>query len=208
MSICISTSPDHACASHSRSLREAVRTGRLGPGLKLPSSRALSGDLGISRNTIAAAYGQLVIEGWLTARQGSATRVAQRAVAVEVSSAPAAPDASRVRYDLSAGSPDLAAFPRARWLAAARRALATAPSEAIGYGDPKGRPELRRALADYLSRARGVYAAQDRIVICSGFAQGLALLCHTLRARGATSFVAEPTATKATATLSPPAGYG
>ncbi len=172
-------------------LREAVRTGRLGPGLRLPSSRALAGDLGMSRNTIAAAYGQLVIEGWLTAQQGSGTRVAERVAMVEPSTAPAPPDASRIRYDLSAGSPDLAAFPRARWLAAARRALAAAPSEAFGYGDPRGRPELRRALADYLSRARGVYAAPDRIVICSGFAQGLALLCQALRARGASSVVTE-----------------
>ena len=172
-------------------LREAVRTGRLGAGLRLPSSRALAGDLGISRNTVAAAYGQLVAEGWLTAKQGSGTRVAARAVAVEAAGAPVAPDASRIRYDLGAGSPDLAAFPRAGWLAAARRALAAAPSEAMGYADPRGRPELRRALAGYLSRARGAHADPDRIVICSGFAQGLALLCQALRAGGATSVVTE-----------------
>jgi len=172
-------------------LREAVRTGRLGGGVRLPSSRALAGDLGISRNTIAAAYGQLGAEGWLTARQGSGTQVAHRAVAVEAPSAPATPDASRVRYDLSAGSPDLATFPRAGWLAAARRALGAAPAEAMGYGDPRGRSELRRALADYLARARGVYADPDCVVICSGFAQGLALLCQTLHAGGATSVVTE-----------------
>lgn len=57
-------------------LREAVQTGRLGPGTRLPSSRGLASDLGIARNTVAEAYGQLVAEGWLTARQGSGTRVA------------------------------------------------------------------------------------------------------------------------------------
>src|ERR1700759_4926564 len=59
-------------------LREAVRTGRLGPGTRLPSSRALAADLGLARNTVAEAYGQLVAEGWLTARQGSGTRVAEQ----------------------------------------------------------------------------------------------------------------------------------
>ncbi|MGB8882035.1 MAG: winged helix-turn-helix domain-containing protein, partial [Solirubrobacteraceae bacterium] len=59
-------------------LRDAVSSGRLGPGTRLPSSRGLAADLGIARNTVAEAYGQLVAEGWLTARQGSGTRVAAR----------------------------------------------------------------------------------------------------------------------------------
>ncbi|MES4829259.1 winged helix-turn-helix domain-containing protein, partial [Streptomyces anthocyanicus] len=62
-------------------LREAVRTGRLGPGTRLPSSRVLAADLGIARNTVADAYADLVAEGWLTARQGSGTRVADRVAA-------------------------------------------------------------------------------------------------------------------------------
>ena len=172
-------------------LREGVRTGRLGAGMLLPSSRALAGDLGISRNTIAAAYGQLVAEGWLTAKQGAGTRVAERAVAFEPVGSPAAAAASRIRFDLGAGLPDLAAFPRAHWVAACRRALGAASFEVLGYGDPRGRPELRRALAHYLSRARGVHADPERIVICSGFAHGLALLCQVLRARGAASVVTE-----------------
>ncbi|NEB81175.1 winged helix-turn-helix transcriptional regulator, partial [Streptomyces sp. SID14478] len=61
-------------------LREAVRGGRLAPGIRLPSSRTLAGDLGIARNTVADAYADLVAEGWLTARQGSGTRVAERPV--------------------------------------------------------------------------------------------------------------------------------
>ncbi|MDG4862301.1 winged helix-turn-helix domain-containing protein, partial [Streptomyces sp. T-3] len=56
-------------------LREAVRGGRLAPGTRLPSSRSLAVDLGIARNTVADAYADLVAEGWLTARQGSGTRV-------------------------------------------------------------------------------------------------------------------------------------
>ncbi|MYW45792.1 winged helix-turn-helix domain-containing protein, partial [Streptomyces sp. SID161] len=61
-------------------LRDAVRSGRLGPGTRLPSSRSLAADLGVARNTVAESYADLVAEGWLTARQGSGTRVAERAV--------------------------------------------------------------------------------------------------------------------------------
>ncbi|MCQ0024039.1 PLP-dependent aminotransferase family protein, partial [Streptomyces somaliensis DSM 40738] len=86
-------------------------------------------------------------------------------------------------HTLHPGTPDLASFPRAEWLKAARRALTNAPHEAFGYTDPRGRPELRAALAEYLARSRGVRAEPDRIVVCSGFAQGLLLLAAVLRAR-------------------------
>jgi GntR family transcriptional regulator/MocR family aminotransferase len=59
-------------------LREAVRTGRLAPGTRLPSSRALAADLGVARNTVADAYAELIASGWLTAKQGSGTRMAKR----------------------------------------------------------------------------------------------------------------------------------
>jgi GntR family transcriptional regulator / MocR family aminotransferase len=173
-----------------RALRDAVRTGRLAPGLQLPSSRALAADLGIARNTVADTYGQLVAEGWLTARQGAHTRVADRSPAEEAATT-TAPLASRPQYDLRAGSPDTAAFPRAAWLAATRRALTAAPAEALGYTDPQGRPELRQALAGYLARARGVRLTPDRIVICSGFTQGLGLICQVLRSRDAKTLAME-----------------
>ena len=168
-----------------------MRSGRLPAGARLPSSRALAGDLGLSRNTIAHAYGQLVAEGWLVARTGSGTRVAERVPAAEPSTSPEQPERPRLRYDLRAGTPDLTAFPRSAWLAAARRALNAAAPEVLGYTDPAGLPELRQALAGYLGRARGVSASADRIVVCSGFTQGLSLLCQVLRARGATSFAME-----------------
>jgi GntR family transcriptional regulator / MocR family aminotransferase len=177
-------------------LREAVQTGRLAAGTRLPSSRALAADLGIARNTVAEAYGQLVAEGWLISRQGSGTRVADAAPAVAAAARtsrpqPPSPEPRRFRFDLRAGTPDLSAFPRSAWLAAARRALDAAPARALGYGDPRGRPELRTALAAYLARARGVRTTPDRIVICTGFTQGLALLCEVLRERGAASVAVE-----------------
>ncbi|MFD9488840.1 PLP-dependent aminotransferase family protein [Streptomyces sp. NPDC059991] len=165
-------------------LREAVRGGRLAPGARLPSSRSLAADLGVARNTVADAYAELVAEGWLTARQGSGTRVAQRTAPRRPQpSGPRHPARRTPAYSLIAGSPDLASFPRAEWLKASRRALTAAPHEAFGYGDPRGRIELRTVLADYLARARGVHADPERIVVCAGFVHGLMLLGRVLRAR-------------------------
>ncbi|GAA2585527.1 MULTISPECIES: MocR-like pyridoxine biosynthesis transcription factor PdxR [Streptomyces] len=172
-------------------LREAVRSGRLAPGTRLPSSRALAADLGIARNTVADAYADLVAEGWLTARQGSGTRVAARTVVPPAGTAPHPRARARPAYDLRPGSPDLASFPRAEWLKAARRALTAAPHDALDYGDPRGSPELRAALAGYLSRARGVRADPERIVVCAGFADGLKLLGTALLARGARAAAVE-----------------
>src|SRR5215472_1444339 len=175
-----------------RALREAVSSRRLLPGTRLPSSRALADDLGIARNTVADTYGQLIAEGWLEARHGSGTWVAERTAAAPATPAiPAAARARRTRYDLRTGVPDLSAFPLSGWLAAARKALLSAPNEALGYADPRGLLELRAALAGYLSRARGVAVTPDRILVCAGFAQGLELLCEALRAGGATTLAVE-----------------
>lgn len=173
-------------------LREAVRGGRLAPGTRLPSSRTLAADLGIARNTVADAYADLVAEGWLTARQGSGTRVAERPVeAPSPARTPGRRPHGGLRHDLHPGSPDLSSFPRADWLKASRRALTAAPNEALGYGDPRGRHELRTALAGYLSRARGVHADPDRIIICAGFVHGLKLLGEVLRRRGVSDIAVE-----------------
>lgn len=166
-------------------LREAVRSGRLAPGTRLPSSRALAADLGIARNTVADAYAELVAEGWLTARQGSGTRVAQRSAPrrADPVAAPSRPARPRTGHSLKPGSPDVSSFPRTAWLRAARKALTAAPDEVFDYGDPRGRVELRTVLAEYLARSRGVHADPERIVICSGFVHGLTLLGTVLRGR-------------------------
>jgi GntR family transcriptional regulator / MocR family aminotransferase len=175
-------------ASLEAALRQAVQSGRLAAGARLPPSRTLATDLGVARNTVADVYGQLVAEGWLTARQGSGTRVAEHPAAEPpaVTGAAEKPNpADAARYSLKPGLPDLGEFPRTAWLAAARKAVTAAPRRAFGYGDPRGQPELRAALAAYLARARGVRAAPDQIVICSGFTQGLSLLGRVLAGSGA-----------------------
>ncbi|MGW6985523.1 MocR-like pyridoxine biosynthesis transcription factor PdxR [Streptomyces sp. NPDC054932] len=159
-----------------QALRSAVRSGRLAGGTRLPPYRTLAADLGLARNAVADAYAELVAEGWFTARQGSGTRVAEGIATTDAPTATAGPAPARPRHDLLQGKPDPASFPRGPWAASARRAMAEAPTEAFGPGDPQGRPELRRALAGYLSRARGVRCTPENIVVCSGFANGLRLL--------------------------------
>jgi len=172
-------------------LRGAIRDGRLRPGTRLPSSRVLAADLGIARNTVAEVYSQLVAEGWLTARTGAGTSVAPRRAAERGADVAVRPEAPAPRYDLRAGVPDLSAFPGQAWQAAARRALAAAPGHVLGYPDPRGLPQLRAALAGYLARARGVSADPAHIVICGGFAHGLAGLSRALSAAGAATLAVE-----------------
>jgi GntR family transcriptional regulator/MocR family aminotransferase len=166
-----------------RELREGIRAGRLQPGTDLPSSRALAAELGVSRGVIVEAYAQLAAEGWLTSRQGSRTRVAASARRAEAPAHPPAP-VWRPRFDFRPGIPDLSAFPRAEWLTSARRGLRDMSDGELAYGDPRGSATLRRALAAYLGRARGVVAVPGQVLICAGVTNGIALVCSLLRRRG------------------------
>jgi GntR family transcriptional regulator/MocR family aminotransferase len=174
-------------------IREAIRTGRLVPGSRLPSSRALAADLGVARNTVARTYAELIAEGWLTAQHGSSTLVSQRAAeAVRSVTAPAKrPSSRKLDHDLRPGHPDLSSFPRTEWSRAVTRALKAAPFEAFGYADPHGRPELRDALAEYLARARGVRAKPCNIIVCTGAAEGLSLVAGALAGAGVASVAVE-----------------
>jgi GntR family transcriptional regulator/MocR family aminotransferase len=164
-------------------IRDAIRSGRLQPSDPLPSSRSLAADLGLARGTVAEAYAQLTAEGYLTARPGAPTRVAAGAAPAEPAIADRTP-AERPAFTLEVGVPDVAAFPRAAWIAAMRRALRTAPSPLLALGDPRGSAALREALATHLRRTRGVVTDPARIVVTCGFSHGLAMLCRTLRATG------------------------
>lgn len=173
-------------------LRDAVRSGRLATGSRLPATRVLAADLGIARSTVTECYTALVEEGWLVARPGSGTRVAARVPSRRTPSATGAPlPRRRSPHGLEPGAEDYAEFPRTPWLAAARRAFATAPHSTYGYGDPLGRMELREALAEYLARARGVHADAAQIVITSGFHHGLGVLARALTAEGGKTVAVE-----------------
>jgi GntR family transcriptional regulator / MocR family aminotransferase len=166
-----------------RSIRANIRAGRLAAGARLPSTRALASELGISRGVVTEAYGQLAAEGYLLTSQGAPVRVA-RAVRARTPRTPAQSLLPSFPYHFHPGLPDLAGFPRDRWLRSLRAAWRQAPIDAVGYPDPRGVPALREALADYLGRVRGVASDAEQVILCTGFAQGLSLICRRLRDQG------------------------
>jgi GntR family transcriptional regulator / MocR family aminotransferase len=190
-------------------LRDAVRTGRLAAGERLPSSRALAGYLGLSRGVVQQCFEQLVAEGYLISRGGSATRVAEvslRGPAGPVVDPPGAP--SRLVADFQSGVPDLGLAPRDDWAWAVREACRTAPNTAFDYGDARGDARLRQVLAAYLCRVRAVDASPDRIVVCAGFQQGLGILLRTLAASGRTVVAVEDPGSIGTVTAAAQAAHG
>jgi GntR family transcriptional regulator / MocR family aminotransferase len=170
-------------------LRELVRDGTLAAGTRLPSSRALAGDLEVSRRLVVEAYAQLLAEGYLVSRSGAGTYVAATAGASEPVT-PQPPERT-LSFDFFPGAPDLGSFPRSLWLRTMREVLASTPAKAFAYPDARGAPELRRALAAYLRRVRGVVVDTDSIVVCSGATQGLALLGRALAHQGVSAIAVE-----------------
>ena len=165
------------------SIRDSIRAGRLPRGSSLPPSRVLAADLGVSRGVVVEAYQQLTAEGYLASYAGGYTQVAAGPAAATAGLRLARETPPRI--DLSYGRADVSSFPRAAWLRAIRGALASAPNDLFGYLAGSGVPQLRTALAGYLNRVRHTVADPDRIVICTGYAQGIALLVGVLAAGGA-----------------------
>ena len=172
-------------------LRDAIRRGTLHAGTPLPSTRALAVELSVSRGVVVEAYAQLVAEGFLVARAGAATRVAQVARHDPAQTLPEERVPPPVRFDFRTDAADLSAFPRRAWLAAVRDTLRDAPDVALGYGDRSGAPALRVTLAAYLGRARGVAAQPGNVVVCTGITQAIALLARALRRGGVTAVAVE-----------------
>jgi len=186
------------------SLREAIRDGRLRAGERLPSSRELARELGVSRGMVQDCYGQLLAEGYLTSRTGSATRVAgisgqhagDQPVTGPAVVSPPAPSPARqppelpLIADFQPGVPDLSSFPRTDWAWAIKQACTQAASADLGYGDPRGSAVLREVLAGYLRRVRAAAASPARMIISAGFAQGINLVLRALARQGGVTCVA------------------
>jgi GntR family transcriptional regulator/MocR family aminotransferase len=164
--------------------RQAIRSGRLGDGERVPSSRALAQALGLSRGLVQECYAQLQAEGYLVTRAGSATRVARAATRPEPARRPPPSPPARLAADFASGVPDLASAPRESWAWAIREACRTAPNSEFDYGDPRGNPRLREVLAAYLRRVRAADTSAGQLIICSGMAQGLGLVLHALAGQG------------------------
>ncbi|MFJ5154371.1 PLP-dependent aminotransferase family protein [Streptomyces sp. NPDC088353] len=165
-------------------LREAVRSGRLAAGTRLPSSRDLAADLGVSRGLVTEAYEQLTAEGYLRSGRGAGTWVGDAVRGARTRARDLAPRSPGARADFVPGTPDLSLFPRTAWTVTHRSVLTDLPHHDLGYPDPRGLPRLRTALAELLTRRRGVVADPERIVVVSGVAQASALVGSALHARG------------------------
>lgn len=167
-------------------LRDAIRGGRLADGERLPSSRAFSDALGLSRGLVQDCYWQLQAEGYLTSHPGSATRVAPGAHRQDAPPLPdrPAPDRRPWVADFRHGVPDLGLAPRSDWAWSIREVCRTAPNTVFDYGDPAGEPGLREVLAAYLWRVRAMTATSERVVVCAGMAQALGLVLGALADEG------------------------
>jgi GntR family transcriptional regulator/MocR family aminotransferase len=177
--------PETLVAQIEGQLRRAIRDGSLRAGARVPSTRDLARQLGVSRRVVVEAYGQLAAEGYLALRQGARPQVSDASAASAPSEATAAIPARPPRYDFRPSVPDVSDFPRSSWLRSLRQAVGAIADFDLGYGDPLGVEDLRIALSDYLGRVRGVVADPGRVIVTSGYTQGLALVAHALATGGA-----------------------
>ena len=172
------TAPGSLAAQLSGRIRDLVVAGTLARGDRLPSSRALAADLGVSRSVAEQAYEQLLAEGWLEARRGAGTYVAATGAVPTTTphrrSAPAAADLVR----LDAGTPWIDPRHAAGWRRAWREVSTARPPR--GYDDPRGLPELRAALAERLGRTRGLAVDPDEVVLTNGTTDALRHLLTVL----------------------------
>ena len=172
-------------------LRNAIRDLTLRRGSRLPSTRDLARELGVSRPIVVDAYAQLAGEGYLELRPGTRPRVTGCVGPCQPPTTGRPEPVVEPRYDFRPGVPDLSTFPRSAWLRSLREALQGMQDGDFGYTDAQGSEVLRLALRDYLGRVRGVVADANRVVVTSGWCQGRTLLCHALVAMGATRVAVE-----------------
>lgn len=174
-------------------VRGAIAEGRLTEGQVLPSSRTLAQELGCSRWSVNEAYVQLGAEGWLHLAQGSGTTVAAGAGAASAAAArpPAPVPAAPVLADLRPGLVDPAEFPVAAWSRVLRKGLAGAGRQEMSDPAARGTAELRRVLAAYLARVRGIRSEPDEILVTCGAMHGVALLSRVLAASGRSRLAVE-----------------
>src|SRR5262249_2292462 len=198
------------------SIRRATLDGIVSPGARLPSSRALAGDLGVSRTTTLLAVQQLQAEGYLTARRGSGTSVAEElpddlvprdgarpvpggkhpALSRRGTAVAAVREGAR-RLDgppraFRIGTPGVDLFPAALWSGLARRRLRAVTAAQLDYGDPAGLRILREAIASHVQTARGTRCEADQVLVVAGAQQGFELVCRLLLDPGDRAWMEEP----------------
>jgi len=184
--------------------RRAILDCRLSPGTRLPATRDLARQYGISRGTVVAVFEQLQAEGYLVGRPGAGTRVnallsrnapAKAGPLPKIRALPAALRAlpnRNVARPFRPYQPALAEFPIDLWARVAGRSLRRASIALLAQADPRGSAHLREAIAAYLGSSRGVHCSPDQIVVVSGAQQGLDLVARLLVKPGDSVWVEDP----------------
>lgn len=182
-------------------LRKQILYGELKYGERLPSTRELSKELHVSRNTVLTAYDMLISEGFADSIPGSGVYVKQSTESLpfnemavtDYSAASLSKDiVSPCAVSFDSGIPALDLFPRSKWNRIVTRTFREAPASVLGYDDPQGRPELRNTLASYLKKTRGIRCNPEQIIITTGAKQGLTLIAKCLLNQNSEVWLEDP----------------
>ncbi len=161
-------------------IREAILTGRMKAGDKLPPTRALAKDMQIARNTVIQAYDQLLAEGYLNAKEGSGTYVANIGKLPKPKWMHYVPKMNQPKnkdvISFDAGNPDIHSFPRAVWAKMLKEACLDAEEDAFFYSNYSGHPRLKKAISSYVYRMKGIRCEENQIIIVSGAAGGMEII--------------------------------
>ena len=202
-----------------RALRDGILAGRLTGGLRLPSTRALAADLGVSRNTVVSAFDQLLAEGYIESRVGRGTRVSQtmpdhllharararpRQTPVALAGEPSRRGTALVDHakpkssiqgatgPFAPGVPALDLFPWQTWARLVANRARQLDAASGGYANAFGYGPLREAVARYVAVARGVSCTADQVVIVNGSQQGLDLIARVVTDPGDSAWIEDP----------------
>ncbi|MDN7574396.1 PLP-dependent aminotransferase family protein [Burkholderia contaminans] len=183
-----------------RRFRDAIETGKLAPGKRVPSVRSLASELNLARGTVEAAYQILIGEGYLVARGPAGTVVSPqlpngrqpRAAAPRPDEPPRGDSAASGPKPFQMGIPALDAFPRMPWIRLTGRHVRAMATPSLDYAPPQGHDGLRRALSAYLGVSRGIDCSAGQIFITAGYRGALDLICRTLLRAGDTGWFEDP----------------
>jgi Transcriptional regulators containing a DNA-binding HTH domain and an aminotransferase domain (MocR family) and their eukaryotic orthologs len=182
-------------------IRKKIISGVLRANEKLQSTRELSKDLSVARNTVLNAYDMLLAEGLIYSMQGAGFFVSPQVAyeycpsIIEDLSSTSLSDL-RLKTDVinfDSGMPALDLFPKSKWNHVSSAALNEAPISALGYDDPQGRLELREVLSRYLKRSRGIECKPEQIIVTSGTKQGITLVAKCLLNAESEVWIENPT---------------